>query len=530
MTPRRIALFSLVAFVSFVSGGWLLQRPAPVLQGGGGNVYQKARLFDDILSTVAEYYVDTLPETKLYDLAIEGLMDQINDPYTSYLKREAVEDLTLTTMGNYAGIGAQIDSRDNYITVVTPLPDTPGERAGIVAGDLIVAVDSESTAGWSVDQATHHMRGVAGTPVKLKIMRAGVRDTIRLTIVRAPIHVNAVEGPTLLAPTIGYVKLNQVSDQSTGELARSIDSLRAAGAKSLVFDLRGNTGGILQEGVTLANLFVDAGKVIVETRGRAPGENQTYRAERAQRWPGMPVVVLVNEFTASAAEILSGALQDHDRALVLGTQTFGKGVAYQVFKLSNTEAVSVTTSRWYTPSGRTIDRGHVRHASRVDTAGKAKQDSAVFRTDQGRRLRGGGGIQPDVILAADTLTTSEQRMVKALGPKIPDFRNALGNYALELKAANRITQRDFTVTDAMLAELLQRLRARGVTMPDSTWRGARGIVGQQLGYDIARYVYGRPAELRRRNQEDNQVSRAVQLLQGAKTVADLLRVPGPGDK
>ncbi|HEY2824065.1 MAG TPA: S41 family peptidase [Gemmatimonadales bacterium] len=527
MNPRRIVLVSSIAVVSFVSGGWLLQRPE---QQGDGNVYQRARLFDDILSTVAEYYVDTLPETKLYDLAIEGMMDQINDPYTAYLKKDARDDLTLTVTGNYAGIGAQIDSRDNYITVVTPLPDTPGERAGIVAGDLIVGVDTESTAGWSVDQATHHMRGVAGTHVKLRIMRAGVRDTIRLDITRAPIHVNAVEGGTLLTPTIAYVKLNQVSDQATAELAASIDSLRLAGAKSLVFDLRGNTGGILQEGVTLGNLFVDAPKVIVETRGRAPGESEMFRATRPARWPGMPIVVLVNEFTASSAEILSGALQDHDRGLILGTQTFGKGVAYQVFNLSNTEAVSVTTSRWYTPSGRTIDRGHVRHQLlRQDTTGK-EQDSSVFRTDMGRKLKGGGGIQPDVLLAPDTLTTAEQKMAKALGSKVPDFRNALAAYALDLKTAGTVTQRDFTVTNAMITELLTRLRARGITMPDSLWYPAKGIISQQLGYDIARYVYGRAAELKRRNQEDNQVRRAVQLLQGARTMAELLRVPGPGDK
>jgi carboxyl-terminal processing protease len=242
----------------------------------------------------------------------------------------------------------------------------------------------------------------------------------------------------------------------------------------------------------------------------------------------MPVVALVNQFTASAAEIVSGALQDHDRALVLGTATFGKGVAYVVFRLSETEAVSVTTSRWYTPVGRSINinrpMASVLPSRQGATApdSSARADSAdIFYSNAGRALHGGGGIRPDIILRPDTLTEREKAFATALGANVPKYRDAMARFALDLKGADGVATEDFEVTDAMLAEFWRRLETRGVELPDSIRSGARALVAEQLSYEIARYVFGRPAELRRRARDDNQIRRATDLLQGVGKPSEL---------
>jgi carboxyl-terminal processing protease len=523
MKQRRIQLVSIVVFLAVVSGGWLIQRPAV----RGANVYDKARLLEEIVARVAQLYVDSIDAGELYEMAIEGMLDRLNDPYTSYLRREAYEELSLSTTGNYGGVGIRIESRDGWITIVAPLPDTPGDRAGLESGDQITEIEGRSTYNWSTQQAADVMRGEPGTDVSMKIVRAGMPEPLAFTITRARIHVNYVEGQTMLAPGIGYLALTSVSQTAGRELRDAIATLRADGAQALVLDLRQNPGRILEQGVAIADMFLEPGEVVVEMKGRAPGASQTYEARQREIWPTMPMVVLVGRGTASAAEIIAGALQDHDRALVLGTETFGKGVAYVVQELSATEAVSVTTSRWYTPSGRSIDRGHPRRRStviaraRADTAPAADTTQTVYRSDAGRVLRGGGGIRPDLELP-DTLSASEQEFAQAVGSKLPEYRNALARYALDLKGRDAVADPEFAVSDTMLGEFLDRIRQRGVEMPDSVWNGAGDLLREQLGFEITRYVFGRAAELKRRVQVDRQVQQAAELLSQARTQEELL--------
>lgn len=528
MKSQRVLVTALVAVVAFLSGGWLLQRGSQ----GGQNVYQKARLFDDILTYVSEYYVDTLSEGQLYDMAIDGMLRELNDPYTTYLRERDLRDLELSTTGNYAGVGMQIDVRDGWITVITPIAGTPAESLGILTGDRIVEIDSESTRGWDNERAVRELRGPPGTKVKLTIVRPGIADSLRFEPTRARIHVTSMQyAGTLAGGDVAYVSFvnTSISETTGSELSRAVDSLRLRGAKSLILDLRGNPGGVLDQGVAVSDLFLARGDVVAETKGRAPGASQTYRDERAEKWPGMPVVVLVDGGTASAAEIIAGALQDHDRALVLGTPTFGKGLVQSVYPLNQREALKLTTGRWYTPSGRTIQR-HMAQTTRAEeeeTAGppdSATADTAhVFRTAAGRTVYGGGGIRPDIVVRGDTLTDGEKAFARALGGSgTPIYRDVLTSYALELKGQNVVRSPSFEVTPAMRAELLRRLRARGVSLSDAQWEGATGLVADQLGFEITRYVFGRPAEFSRRVSEDAQVKRAVELLAKARSPKDLL--------
>ncbi len=526
MKHRRPILIALLAFVGFLSGGWFFQGP----NSQANNARQRARVFESVLRYVAEYYVDSLDPGQLYDMATEGMLDQLQDPYTSFLRETSFEELSISTTGDYGGVGLRIDSRDGWIQVVSPIADSPAARAGLVSGDQIVEVEGQSTQGWTTQKAAHILRGEPQTDVSITVRRAGFADSLNFTITRAKIHVNSVEGTKMVAPKVGYLHLTTVSRQSTSEVLKAITQLRSQGAKGIIFDLRFNPGGILEEGAALADLFLDRGQVIVETRGRGRGATETYVAKQRQAWPDMPLVVLVNRATASAAEIISGALQDHDRAIVLGSPTFGKGVAYLLIEVTDNQAVTITSSRWYTPSGRSIQRGIsgsralnlIAHQRAPDSV-EANPEPTEFRTDAGRLIDAGdGGIQPDILVPRDTLTDGEQLFLETIGSKLPDYRNVLTRYARELKGQNAVADPEFDITDGMLSTILQSLRAAGVGMPDSISEGGRSLVADRFGLELTRYAFGREAELRRSAATDNQIIKAIELLQKAGSTEELL--------
>lgn len=529
---QRWVLIGLVAVISFFTGGWLLQRGVAT----DGNVYQQARLFDDVLSHVDHYFVDSIGETDLYQKATTGLLEELHDPYSVLLVGDDYRTLTETTTGNYGGLGIQIDVRDGWITVVAPLPETPADRAGILTGDQIISVDGKSTQGWNNDQAVKALRGDVGTRIEVLIRRSGMATPLKYELTRAQIHVRSVTPGTLFPGGIGYVTLNPVSETSSPELRAEITAMLSKGMKSMILDLRGNPGGLLDQGVKVSDLFLDASQEIVSTRGRAKGATKRFLDEAKQTWPNLPIVVLVNDGTASAAEIISGALQDHDRALVIGVPTFGKGLVQTLFPLSDNSALKLTTARWYTPNGRTIQRtarneeeqaSQAAAASDATPSTSAADSAPVFHTDAGRIVKGGGGIVPDLVVRPDTLTAGERAFATALGAKTTEYRDALTSYALELKNEHAITSEDFTVTSAMRQAVLQHLRAKGVPVSDAVFTGATPLVEQQLGYEIARYLFGRPAEFRRRAKDDPQVQAALNLLRKAQTPKELMALSIP---
>src|SRR5712664_1358821 len=497
-----------VVSAALVSGGWFLQRETEP----AGSVYQQARLFDDVLAHVADYYVDSLDERKLYQMAIDGMLDQLHDPYSVFLKPDDFRQLSEATTGNYSGLGIQIDVRDGWITVVAPLPDTPAERAGIQTGDRIVQLDGRSTEGWKQDQAVKQLRGPAGTAAELAIRRTGVDKPITYKLTRATIHIRSVDPriTMMLDDRVGYIALSPVSESSTRDVSKAIDNL-------------------LKQGVAVADLFLDPGKAIVETRGRAPGSSHEYSDTKPQQWPRLPIVVIVNGGSASAAEIIAGALQDHDRAVLVGTPTFGKGLVQSFWRLTPETGLKLTTARWFTPSGRTIQRvtrNEAEQEAQVIAAQRGQDtkidSTAVFHTDAGRTIYGGGGIRPDIYVVADTFTTAERAFIKALGDKIPLYRDALTAYAIELKEGNRLPSPNFSVTQAMVDDIVRRMRAKGADLPDSVIAGGRRLITQELGYEAARYVFGRSTEFRRRIADDEQIKRALALADRAKSPQDLL--------
>lgn len=519
---HRWGIIVLVGVLSFVTGGWFVQRGV----SDDGGVFQQARLFDDVLRHIDSYYVDSIGEVELYDHAISGLIEELDDPYTVLLQGESFRRLTETTTGNYGGLGIQIDVRDGWITVVAPLPDTPAERAGIESGDQIIEVDGESTEDWSSDRAVNTLRGEDGSTVSILVHRARVATPLTFNITRAVIHVRSVPPGTMFDGGIGYVSLNTVSEASAPELRDEIQSLRDRGMHALILDLRRNPGGLLDQGVAVADLFLDEGEEVVSTRGRARGSTRRFTTNHMQAWPEMPIVVLVDRYSASAAEIIAGALQDHDRAVIIGETTFGKGLVQTLYRLGSNTALKLTTARWYTPSGRTIQRTQAGIGADGDIAAgeEPETDSTLplFHTAAGREVRGGGGIIPDVAVASDTLTTAEQRFVETMGEDWPKYRDAITSYALELKDDGTVTDVGFVVSSAMRSTLYQKLVERGGTVSQADFDAAGALVGDQLGYEIARYVFGRGVEFQRRNSDDSQILAALALLERARTPDALL--------
>jgi carboxyl-terminal processing protease len=531
---QRWGVIGVVAVLSFLSGGWLLQRGV----ASGGNVYQQARLFDDVLGHVSAYYVDSIGESQLYDQAARGMLEQLKDPYSVLLTGDDYRMLSEHTSGNYAGLGIQIDVRDGWITVVAPLPETPAERAGVQTGDQIIEVDGRSTEGWKNDQAVKSLRGEPGSKITIAVRRSGIADPITYNLTRAQIHIRSVPAGTLFDSGVGYISLNPVSETSADELRAEIAGMKAKGMKSLILDLRLNPGGLMDQGVKVADLFLDAKQEIVATRGRARGSSKEFFDEAKQAWPELPIVVLVNDGTASAAEIIAGALQDHDRAVVVGTPTFGKGLVQTLFPLGDGVALKLTTARWYTPSGRTIQRLARNEEDQAEQAASEATDSVsgadrehsdsaikqrpIYHTDAGRIVRGGGGIVPDLVIRPDSLTSGERMFAKELGNHVPQYRDVLTAYALDVKKSGSIKSADFKVTSEMRQQVQQKLKTKGVDLPPAVFDSASRLVDDQLGYEIARYVFGRQAEFQRRAREDQQLQAAMDLLRKVQSPKELM--------
>jgi carboxyl-terminal processing protease len=318
---------------------------------------------------------------------------------------------------------------------------------------------------------------------------------------------------------VGYVDLKAFSDSTAQEVTRAISGLLARGMKTLILDMRSNPGGLLTQGVRVSDLFLSPGQKIVSMRGRVPEANREFGDTIPQRWPQLPLIILVDHRSASAAEIVAGALQDHDRAVIIGTPTYGKGSAQSIVPLGTVGGLRITTARWFTPVGRSIARQLPDEES--DDPPPIKRER--FRTNAGRIVYGGGGITPDLI-AGDTITPiAEVNFMRALGGNVRQFRDAVTDYARYLKGAGAIYTPDFEVTPAMRDEVWRRMSVRGVTIPREVFDEAEVLVSRFIAFDIARYVFGGEAEFRRRAALDRPLQRALELARGARTEQDLLR-------
>lgn len=514
---RSRAIAAAVLFVGLLSlGGWwsgrdltVATRQAPAPLGG-------ARLFDQVVAAVTQKYVDSLDGSVIYDKAVAGLLRELKDPYTSYLAEDRLRRLNEQISGTYAGVGLQIDIRDGWPVVIEPIVGGPSERAGVLVGDRLVLVGKESTEGWSRDETSKAMRGPPGSSVTFTVERGESR--VNFTLLRDKVHLRAVQRAQLLQNGVGYVDVNVFSAQTAAELSAAVDSVVKLGARSLIMDLRGNPGGLLEQGVAVAELFLDRGQSIVQLRARPGSQPQVFTDSQPQRWPTLPLAVLVDRASASASEIVAGALQDHDRALVLGVTSFGKGSAQNVYPLSSGGALRLTIARWYTPVGRSINRPAPRdREAEIDDRADVLPDTIRprFRTDAGRTVFGGGGITPDVITGDTTTPLQVQSLARAMGKNAGAYRDALAKQAQAQKRT--MNGPGDPVTPAMLDALYVALVGRGVAPPRPVFDSAAPWISRSLGYEMTRVAFGADADFLRRTRDDSVLQRAMALLQVARS-------------
>ncbi len=514
---RALVAPSVIAGIALATGGWLLQRGV----SQEGNVYFQARLFDEVLHHISDRYVDPKDPSTLYRMAIDGLIYELGDPHTAFMTPEDYDALRVQTQGEYAGIGSEIDVRDGWVTIVSPLPGSPSERAGLQAGDRIIEVDGRSTRGWSSNDAVRELRGPKGQAVELTIQRVGVDEPIRYRIVRDEIHIQSVQAKYLMEDGIGYVQLRAFSESTTDELRSAIQELRGQGMRALVLDLRRNPGGLLDQAISASDLFLSSGKVVAELRGRTRDMNQKFTASTGDRFEGMPIVVLVGPSTASAAEILAGALQDHDRALIVGERSFGKGLVQSLYRLPAGHWLKLTTARWYTPVGRTIQRPYHADAQLEDDgsaeSGVVEEEREVFRSAGGRTIYGGGGITPDVEVEPERLNEAELAFAQAVQRHGSRYRDVLYAYAIRYVHDHPELRPDFQVTPAMLDGFYRALQEQGIKVERSVFDGASRWISYDLGAEIALAKWNRETSQKRWNAEDPQIRVAVELLREART-------------
>lgn len=540
---RSVMAPILVVVLSAAAGGWLLQQGVDRAE----NVYVRVRVLQEVVDRVESSFVEEVDPGSLYDSAIDGLIRDLGDPHSSFLPASEYEDLRIRTEGEYGGVGLEVTERNGYVTVVSPIPGGPAGRVGIRAGDRFYEIEGVRADTMVTDQAVELLRGEPGTEVDVRMLRPGVEEPIAFTIRREEIRLMAVPFAVMLDGDVGYVPLRTVRETSAEEVRAAVDSLREEGMRALVFDVRSNPGGLLDQGIAVTDLFLERGQGIVETRGRAGDQNETFQASRPDRYPDLPVVVLVDGASASASEIIAGALQDYDRAVLVGETTYGKGSVQSLFRLTGGDVLRLTTARWYTPMGRSIhldpeERNGGEPSHTLSISGQLVEPPSVegrpeFESASGRTIYGGGGIPPDLYVMPETLSAEEMGAVQRLYARAGAFYLAQFNYAVEYVAEHPGLEPGFTVTDADLDAFFRTLPDFDASVDREDFEGAERYVRFQLEGEIALQAWGEEGQFRQLMDRDRQLARALEVLSDAESPTELLEgvaseepdaVPTPG--
>src|SRR5436305_10444031 len=386
---------------------------------------KRLREYTDLITAVASNSADDIGTDKVVYSSIDGMLRTL-DPHTSFLEPKEYADMQDRQKGSFYGLGILVTKRNDQVTVITPLEGTPAARLGIRAGDAISEVEGTSTDDLTLDEVVKRLKGPKGTTVHIKIIRVGIKEPIPLTIVRAAIPTNSISNMLMLQPGVGYIRIKDFTATTVRELDESIEKLREQGMQKLVLDLRGNPGGLPDAAVGVADHFLDKGQMIVYTRGRTPDSEQSYLAPGKHQKLDMPMVLVVNRGSASASEIVAGAIQDHDRGIIVGETSWGKGLVQSVYTLQYGAGLALTTSKYYTPSGRNIQRDYssfydyyVADDSDEATTEVPPKDRKQNKTNHRRTVYGGGGITPDVFVKPAPLSRTTQLL---------EVRSAIFNY------------------------------------------------------------------------------------------------------
>jgi carboxyl-terminal processing protease len=525
---RRSLFFVLLVILVCGSLGAGFQRSSSSPYAGGASdsdVRDSLRQFSEIYSLVEQNYAEPVnPDKAIYNGAIPGML-HVLDPHSNFFDPKSYSALREEQSGRYFGVGMQIAPRNNKIIVVAPFAGTPAYKAGLRPGDVIIAVDGKPTDNLGVSDVADMLKGPKGTNVHISILREGNEKPLEFNVVRDEIPRNSVDLKFLMRPGIGYMHVSAFNETTEQEVEDALQSF-GPDMKGLVLDLRGNPGGLLNEGVGVADKFLKKGQVIVSHRGRSSPE-RTYKAAHGNGGKDYPLVVLVNRGTASAAEIVSGAIQDHDRGLIAGEVTFGKGLVQTVYPLSENTGLALTTAKYYTPSGRLIQRDYTGVSLYDYYYARDEEDNPntnannnpnaspsankeVKLTDSGRTVFGGGGITPDVKIKAFKTTHFEDSLL---------VKYAFFNFAKHY-LVNRHVERNFEVNDAVMQDFRKFLDSQKIPYTEAELNEGNDYIKSSIKTEIFISEFGQEEGLRVRAESDPQVVAALNLLPKAKDLAD----------
>ena len=480
------------------------------------------RKFTRVYSIVEENYADPVdPDKAIYQGAIPGMLRTL-DPHSSFFDARSFRLLREDQSGHYYGVGMQVAPRGDQTIVVAPFVGSPAFKAGLRPGDVIYRVDGVPTTGLSTSEVADMLKGPKGTVVRVEVLREGQEEPLKFSITRDEIPRLSVEYFFELKPGVGYIKLVGFNETTHEEIADAVDKLGGDKLQGLILDLRENPGGLLTEGVAVADMFLDKNQLVVSHKGRNQ-RPRNYYATRGSQGREFPLVVLINRFTASAAEIVAGAIQDHDRGLIVGETSFGKGLVQTVVPLSDNTGLALTTARYYTPSGRLIQRDYssVSLYNYYYGTKNGNNNHEVFSTDGGRTVYGGGGITPDFEASSPELNTFQQELIRK-GVFYP-FDPGVGDFAKRYLARHGDVKQDFEVDANVMDEFRKFLTEKNVRYTEPDMQDNAAWIKLKIKKETVTSVFGRDEGARIAVLADPQVQRGVELLPEAKALRENVR-------
>jgi carboxyl-terminal processing protease len=525
--PVSAVLFAVV--ISALVGGLFGGRALAV----DDRVPEHYKTFTAALSAIESGYVDKIDSDRLVYGAVRGMLATL-DPHSSFFDPREYAQMRERQEGRYYGIGVSIQAADGDITAMVVFEGSPAHKAGMRRGDVIAKIGNETAKGWTTEQAMLKLRGSKGTPVQIEIRRRGYSQPIPIELVRDEVHLLTVPAYFMVDSSTGYVQLRDFGENTDREIRQALRELTSKGMRRLLLDIRGNPGGPLDQAIKVSNEFLPRGRMIVYTRGRVSNSDQDYRGTEDGAFQNIPMVVLVNRNSASASEIVSGALQDHDRAYVVGETTFGKALVQSVYRISSGAGLALTTAHYYTPSGRLIQRPwdesfdeYLSYSMRDQDANRPHNPKDLKRTDAGRPVYSGGGIEPDKHLAGPTEGFNPTPFGRTL-----QGRAAFENYAVKFmvegdgrisqeSSGRRTVRRGFEVDDAMIAEFRDQLKADRIRIDEAAFEKDLVFIKSMIRYRIDEVLFGIAEARRRLISVDPQAQLALTMLPEAEKLKGL---------
>jgi carboxyl-terminal processing protease len=474
------------------------------------NILEDLQRFGEVYEKIVDYYVTEVSTEEIIDAAINGMLKEL-DSHSVYLSRHQLENLMIETKGEFGGLGITISIRDDFPTVITPIEDTPAYRLGMQGGDRIVEIEGESTQGWNSEQAVSKLRGLPGTQVDITVCREGLEDSLYFNITREIIRVPSVPYQEII-DGVGYIRVSRFAEKTARELEDVIFDFEKQGVKGLILDLRSNPGGLLESAKEVSELFLGRDTMIVYTESRIPKGNQKFKSISRRVHNNYPIVVLVNGASASASEIVAGALQDWDRAVIVGQTSFGKGSVQTVYKVAGGSALKLTTMKYFTPAGRSIHRDE--EEGDYEAAGQRvdPESREEYKTAGGRTVYGGGGITPDWEIDLPEFTDLERRL---------ELRGVFFSFAVHYTAYHAADE-TFEVTDAVFAEFRDFLVDKEIEVKEEEWT-AENIDYTKLGIkrEIFRNLFGSKGAFIATLAEDEELNKVLEMFGKASTLGEM---------